>query len=329
MIKTASVNSLGYALSPIVHNEVMEFEHNYSKGAAKKTRTMPIFIQGDGSDGQKEAVLEKIPVISGNSKRAIARRLLVDRSLDILEIQMDKLFKSKEDARRVLYFFRNGGLTPFGVKVEKVKVGTYETIYSAIPFLLLLGGVYQGHHFEGLGNFGFEIPITKETLPIYKDCMSQEHLEIIEKKTLPGNNDLTSFVEMRYTRTASTEEQVEDKEAMIYGTEVIPAGIYFYSWSSVVSTYDSAILAFRAANYLMQEYGLVGGMTGRGHGRMQYSLSYTDENGKRALTEKDYTNYVDYLKANKKTIIEAIESIPEKLKFTVKSSRKKKKEETA
>jgi hypothetical protein len=320
MIKTASIGSLGLSLSPIVHGEVMDinYEKNRIPGAANKQRTMPIMLLSK----EDQITLEKVPVVSGNAVRGLGRRLLVDHSLDALEVNFNELFTTKEEAKRVLYFFRNGGLTPSGTAIEKVQIGTYEAIQSKIPFLLALGGVYQGHHFEGCVKVGIQIPIAKETLPLYKNMISKKHLEILEEKPLPAIDKLTTLHEMRYTKRAG-DEKIEDKEAMIYGTEVIPAGIYFYSWSSVVTHYDSAILAFRAMNWLLQEYGVLGGMTGRGHGKMQFSLLYVDDDGERELNPKDYTDYIDYLKANRKEIIEAIKSIPEKLKYTTKTKQEK------
>ncbi|MBO8138789.1 MAG: hypothetical protein H0Z40_11840 [Desulfotomaculum sp.] len=70
---------------------------------------------------------------------------------------------------------------------------------------------------------------------------------------------------------------------MIYGTEAIPAGTTFFSLATVVSPYEHAVLAFKAIAFLMEQYGYVGGMTGRGHGKIMFDFIYTDKNGSQKL----------------------------------------------
>jgi len=310
LLKTASITGLGYVLAPIVHNEVMPYGYEYSKGAARKQRTMPLMIERDG-----RVVRTQVPVVSGNAVRGLGRRLLIDHSFAELELNMQNLLGNKEEARRMTYFFRNGGLTPRDVAVEKVPVGTYESIQSRIPFLLALGGVYQGHHFEGHVKIGIQILLTVETYPLYKNILSAEHRKIVEEKPLPSLNDL--YAEMRYTRRAG-EDQGEGTELMIYGTEVIPAGTYLGSWASVVTPYESAVKTFRAMFWLLAEYGYVGGMSGRGHGKVLFSFRYTDENGEQELQPEDYQDYLHYLHSHAGEIKEAIRSIPGLLKWRTK-----------
>ena len=307
MIRVASISTLSRALSPVVHNEVMPFGHDYPKGAAKKQRTMPINVERDG-----KITREMVPIISGNSIRGISRRLLVDHSLDELGINLEDLLGNKEDARRLLFFLRNGGLTPKGSTIEKAHAGVYEETQAKLPFLQVLGGVYLGHHFEGCVKIGITIPLTVETMPIFKNVLAKEHLEEIEGKPLPHIHDL--FGETRYTRRAAVGDSEDDKESMIYGTEIIPAGTYFYSWASVVSPYESAIKTFKAMFWLLSEYGLVGGMTGRGHGKMLFSHIYTDNNGTRKLTNDDYQKYVNYLRENGDEIKKFLKGIPNKFR---------------
>lgn len=316
-MKSASIATLSRALSPIVHNEVMALGYEYPKGAAKKQRTMPINIERDGV-----VTREMVPVVSGNSIRGIARRLLIDHTFIQLDINLEELIKNREDARKILFFFRNGGLTAKGTTALKTLAGEYENTLSRIPFLQLLGGVYQGHHFEGCAKVGIAIPITMETLPVIKSTIAQEHLKELQEKALPSVHDL--FGETRYTRRASVGEPSDDKESMIYGTELIPAGTYFYSWASLVSHNNSVSLAFKAMYYLLSEYGYIGGMTGRGHGKMLFSNIYTDEDGTSGLSVDDYKAYVEYLNQNKKDIIEAIKELPDRFKAETKNEGKSK-----
>ena len=313
MLKTARITGLGYVLTPIVHNEVLPYGYESGKGAAKKQRTMPVIIEHGG-----RVVRWQIPVVSGNAIRGLGRRLLIDRSFKELALNMQDLLGNKEEARRMLFFFRNGGLTPRDVTVEKIQAGTYEWIQSSIPFLHALGGIYQGHHFEGHVKVGIQVPMTVETYALYKNILSPEHRKILEAKQLPALNDL--LAEMRYTRRAG-EEQGEDAEAMIYGTEVIPAGTYLGSWASIITPDESAVKAFRAMFWLLAEHGCVGGMSGRGHGKIVFLFRYADENTERELQAEDYQDYLDYLRHHAGEIKEAIKSIPKLLKWKAKGSR--------
>jgi hypothetical protein len=291
----------------------MPFGYNPKQGESKMHRRMPIMVEKDG-----RIVQEQVPVISGNGVRGLGRRLLIDRSFEQLEINLEQLLSNKEDARRVLFFFRNGGLTPKGVSPQKVHAAIYEDVQSRIPFLDLLGGVYQGHHFESCAKVGIMIPLTRETYPNYKNRISEQHRKVLEGKELPPLHDLTS--EVRYTRRAAQGEPAEDKESMIYGTEVVAAGTYFYSWASVITQHDGTLKAFRALFRLLLEYGYIGGMTGRGHGKMVYSVVYTDENGERELIPGDCTDYFNYLTDNRDDITSAIKSIPELFKWSTKAA---------
>lgn len=311
----ASVVTLGRSLSPIVHNEVMHFGYEYPKGASKKQRRMPIMVEKDG-----QVFREEVPVISGNAARGLERRLLIDRTFDALEVNLEGLIGNKEDARRVLFFFRNGGLTPKNTKALKVHVSVYEQTKAKLPFLDLLGGVYQGHHFEGAAKIGVLMPVTKETYSIFSKAIPQKYRDILEGSPLPELNDLTG--EVRYTRRAAGGES-EDKESMIYGTEVIPAGTYFINWSSVITPYDHTMKAFRAMLWLLSEYGYVGGMSGRGHGQISFDMQYTDNNGSREINQNDYLEYLDYLKKNKQDILETMKNIPELFKWEGKDESEK------
>lgn len=310
MLKSASVSSLAQALTPIVHNEVMDLNFESRKGDAKRQRRFPFLVTRDG-----KTVRENFPVVTGNANRGLERRLLVDHSFDILDFDMDKLLGGKkEDVRRVTYFLRNGGLTPGGIKADRIAVGTYHDIQTRIPFLQALGGVYNGHHFEGSVKIGISEPMTVETFPLFAGMMAESQRVVLESAPLPSAADLVGVV--RYTRRAAAAERGEDKEAMIYGTEAIAAGTRFYSFGTVVSHYESAILAFRAMYFLLGEYGYVGGMTGRGHGRMVYDILYTDEHGQRELAARDYEEYAEHLRKHRDEILDAIKMIPEKLTFS-------------
>lgn len=308
MLKRQVIKGTALSLSPIVHNEVLEYRSSVEKGAAKKQRTMPFVCKNENGFDQ----IYRVPVVSGNSLRGIGRRLLMDHSFDILGYTVSDILKSA-DARRVAYMFYSGGLTPAGVSPKAVSVGTYDQIRVAIPFFGLLAGVYMGHHFEGCCKVGILVPITKETYPLYSESIPDS----IDKDRLVSVDSLLTTSAIRYTRRA-TEEKVEDgdKEAMIYGTETIPAGTHFWHYNTCVTDSEGAHLAFAAMFALLAQRGSVGGMTGRGHGQVSFSFQVEKDGQTTALDIRDSIERYDaFLVENSDTIKKSIAAIPEALKY--------------
>lgn len=298
MMESKIIKGTVLALSSIVHNQILSINTTNVKGEAKALRTMP-FILNDG----ETSLLKQIPVVSGNSIRGIGRRMLVDFSFDVLNIDLEEIFSKVDDQKRIAFFFRNGGLTPKGTKLCNASVGTYERI-SKIPFLGLLGGVYMGHHFGGAMCVGTLTPIIKEMVGILNG------IEL--SNNIPGLNEISDINnEIRYTRCASgNDNENDDKEAMIYATKVIPAGIQFYSYNTCYSSEEGVLLAFPAFFALISNHGYIGGMSGRGHGHCSFNYSFD-----RAAALK---RYQEYLLTHKEEIVETIKIIPEVLTAVVK-----------
>lgn len=306
MITTQNLIGIGTALSPIVHNEILEYGADTGrKGEAKHQRTMPFILQT-----RTGSHIIEVPVVSGNAMRGLMRRLLIDFSLDTLDIKLGEIFNKPEEARKVLQFIRGGGLTAKDSVLKPVTAGTYAEIRSALPFLSLLGGVFQGHHFEGSCKIGILIPLTQETYPLYENIVGKNISDI---SNLPKLDDIRILNKaVRYTRKAESERtQTTDKEQMIYGTDTIPAGTTFFTLNTCITEELGTKLAFKAMFALLEQYGYVGGMSGRGHGKMTFEYSYTEDNQNVILdiptALKDYSNY---LLENKEEIIKALQSIP-------------------
>ena len=319
MIQSKIIKGTVFALSPIVHNEILSMDATKAagKGNAKPQRKMSFILK----DGNEEKKLE-VPVVSGNSIRGIGRRLLVDFSFDTLDTSLEELFDKVEDQKRVAFFFRNGGLTPKGMSISPAAVGAYEKIHC-IPFLGLLGSVYMGHHFEGSMCVGTLLPIIKETKEFIndKDVINDEPIPTLDQITADDNI-------VRYTRRASDNVVVEnedenkdnkekDKEAMIYATAVIPAGTKFYSYNTCHTDNEGVLLAFQAFFALLSNYGYIGGMSGRGHGQCKFDYSLD--------VNEAISKYQEYLLQNKEEIIEAIKMIPSTFTATKKDKKKDKK----
>ena len=310
------INGYVTALSPVVHNEIFDLGYTKVKGAANKQRMMTYALHDE--DGN--AINALVPVVSGNSIRGIARRLLFDFSFAALETTIGELIPSNEEAKRITYFFRNGGLTPKGFSPVPAKIGTYAKIRT-IPWLGLLGGVYLGHQFGGSLSTSILMPVTRETLPLCSDTVKKE----MEGKSLPPLSDLQSLHSIRYTRRADEDNEDEnrddtaekDPEAMIFGTEYIPAGTVFDFTASIDSDDEGVVAAFFAALALLSRHGKIGGMNGRGHGYVKFQLGIDEA--------QCLERYEDYLVKHKDDIIANIRSIPTLLESVKKEKKEPKK----
>lgn len=312
------IAGIATALSPIVHNEILEYREAderkrglSQKGEANKQRTMPFFLENETG-----SYVAEIPVVSGNAMRGLMRRLLVDFSLDVLGITLGDLFAKSDDARKVLQFVRGGGLTAKGIEIKAVTAGTYERIQGAIPFLALLGGVFQGHHFEGACRIGILIPLIAETYPRYQAMIGESFgPEFSSGAGLPQLSEFGLARPVRYTRRAENEKiETADKEAMIYGTYAIPAGTRFFTYNTCSAANPGASLAFQAMFALLEQYGYVGGMASKGHGQMAFQFKYAANHPYVAIDlKKAIQSYSDHLAAQKTEIIEALQAIPKLL----------------
>lgn len=332
MIKTSTISGIAKALTPIVHSEILSWTESQKnktdsdKGKPKATRTMPFLIQALDETTKTllpDTVLTKkdIPVVSGNGIRGLERRLIADFSFNALGYTIGDIFPDASEAKKVHQFIYGGGLSPKGQSPVAVAAGTYAKMQDAIPFLSLLGGVYEGHHFEGSCKIGIFIPITQETYHLCKEILPPNLCNPI---SLPSILDFEMKTDeaIRYTRRAEsepTEEKSPDPEAMIYGIQVIPAGTSFATYNTCTSSNEGAILAFNAMFALLADYGYVGGMSGRGHGQMVYTMHCA--NGEVLNPESAMQAYADHLLAHKEEIKNAIKSIPANFK-TGESSKK-------
>ncbi len=314
-VNTDRIVGVATALTPIVHSEVLSYKEDVeskmgkNKGRPKRQRTMP-FILSSG----RNPVYVNIPVVSGNAMRGLMRRLLVDFSLETLGIRIGDIIEKPDDAHRTLFFIRCGGVSDKGTKPERVPAGTYDRLRRALPFLSLLGGAYQGHHFEGSCKVGILIPLTQETYPIFKgvggdaDIETLPRLDDLRGITDDGREAEAAYAVSRYTRRGENEKS-ESKESMIYAFEQLPAGTRFFSFNSCTTDDVGTRLAFKAMFALLAQYGCVGGMSGRGHGRVEFDFNNLDASS--ALQE-----YAEYLAQHKDSIIAGLRAISTDLLFT-------------
>jgi hypothetical protein len=311
-MKKSVIKGKVLALSQIVHNEILDMNAEKEEGAAAKFRRMPFILENEyGSFAPFD-----VPVISGNSIRGLGRGLLVRYSLeDVLDLNLSEIYgKSKaEIAKRVAFMFLKGGLTPKGASItSSARLGAYDQVKNTLPWFGLLGGLYICHHWEGALKVDSLIPVTRETQKLKIDEFPLAEGEDLQS-LIPLSQLRTSAV--RYARHALEKDQsenpniskgkgTENKTAALFGTEVLAGGTTFFSSNSCISDNEGIQLAFGAMFALIGRHGYIGGMSGKGNGKVIFDFEDFDE-------EKALTNYEAYLKAHKDEIIETLKLFPD------------------
>ena len=308
------------AVSPISHSTIPPYGSELKKGRQwTDFRTMPFVLQGE--DGQE--VQGAVYTVSGNSIRGIMRTLLYRHTFqDVLDIDFDELLGENSElkmssAKRRFFVstLATGGVTPKGTKLEAAApAGEYDRILADIPMLDLFGGVYLSHHFDGCASIGNMTMRCQETQKLMGDIFDDK------AEGLPALKDVSAR-DIRFTRTQTNKDASENpdlddseennKAKAIYGTNALPAGTTFY-WRNFCNTSnDGTKLAFYAAAALLQKYAALGGMSGKGFGRVEYDL------------EPDLTDaikdYDEYILAHKDECIEALKSMAKHFLSTVPS----------
>lgn len=318
-----SIYGIGQALSSIVHSEVMDrdWEKSTPHGAAKPRRTEYIKGKFINNIGETESIILKLPIVCGNSVRGIGRRLIFKHTMATLGMDIDDLL-SDVIARQVKFSFRNGGTSPKGHKIIPAKTIHYNDTLNKIPFLGAFGTVFGGHHFEGEMSIDYLRPYISEITWRYENDFHPELIQSLKSEVVPfaalfgaTSNDASIRDTIRYTRCAEigndSEDGEKEKEAMIYGVEYIPLGTCLATSSRIVTHNEGAALAFRAMYALMTKHGIVGGMSGRGHGFIRYNLYVNDGNIIEPLDpDKEIANYDNYLIKHKKEITNTIIKMP-------------------
>jgi len=347
-VKRIRIYGAGTALSSIIHGEVMDqdWKKNAPEGAPKPQRTEWAFLKIKDADGQELGKTRvSIPFVSGNSFRGIQRRLINAHTNAVLGTDIVDLFPKASDGRKVMFSLNNGGLSPKGYSAIPAKTNDYIQAKKNIPVLAALGTVFGGHHFDGDANIDGLLPYLNEIKFRYEKDFHPELIKALEKESMPLSeflgydynviNHTPSSYAIRYTRRAEVgcddeeeKDATKDPEAMIYGMEYIPMGTTLAHSGTMVTNHDGAAIAFRAMYALMMEHGIVGGMSGRGHGIIDFNF-YIKENGQieELIPEKEIALYDDYILAHKDEILTTIQKMPTIFKTVKKVKEKSKTQE--
>lgn len=342
------------------NNEESSTKKNNNISLARRM-TQLLHIHENGANYLETA---QLPAVSGNSVGGILRRLIVEHSFDVLDVTIEEIFKDMPNhdkfAHDIWFMFNNGGMTPKGSSMRASSLKAYDEIYS-IPWLGLLGAVYYGHQFEGSSSFGILYPLMIENVFLYKEALnlsddfcsklpsyellktlpismhtrkanSRDNSARVGKKEVAANAKLAKKNKEEAIDNNKPAEQnpdlileADDPDAMIYGSEYIPAGVQFASLNRCVTNDENVIKAFKAAMGLfLDTHRLIGGKSSAGFGRVYPSYGF-DFDYKEAIADYD-----KMLVANKDDLIRKIRMIATDLKFdTGKNDEKDKKAEKA
>ncbi len=343
---TCDINGTLLAETGIVHGEILTItgskqqdlkeaeeisKQKENKNISYARRMTQILRVKENNEAQLKSV--RLPAVSGNAFRGISRRLLVEHSFDVLDTSVDEIVQdfpySDKVAHDVWFSFANGGLTPKGSSMKASSLKAYDEIAS-IPWLGLFGAVYYGHQFEGSASFGILYPLIKENAHLYRNQLPLFD-EIIEElpdytllqklpiamNTRKANARDNSGRDSNETARKETGEAVEkgSSDAMIYGSQYIPAGVQFVSLNRCITHDENILKAFKASIALFLEtHRVIGGKSSAGFGRVRPHLGFDFD------TKEAIHDYDQMLLANKDDIIRKIRMIPQELKFTMKES---------
>ena len=316
------------ALSPISHGRIRAKDEKDANGEDNvlRFRTMP-FLYKDDSGNVNETDLY---CVSGNAMRGLGRRLMFHHTIDLLDLDLEKILPnfSAIERRYVANLFENGGSTPKGSHATVgVPAKTYDEILAKLPMLDLLGGVYITHHFNSSCAIGNLILRTKETQAlltkhnVFEDTDSVPSLLDVHTDTVRHTKMRSAHDASEYPDNMADEATKKNlKSAAIFGADVLPAGTTFYWQTSLKSTpNEGTLIAYDAFLALIAKFGSIGGMSAKGYGMVNYAFG--DAFDVKAAIKK----YDEYTLAHKDDIIEGLQLLANDFKYVLNTEKEPKK----
>jgi len=257
------------AMTPITHGS----DENY--GMEQRLRTLKMKTPNG---------VEDIPVISGNALRGQMRDLLSQHYLETLGVEVGDTLSN------ALY---SGGALKKGTSNRKIKRKTIKAVRKNIPFISVLGTALESQMIRGKLSMGMLIPIASET---------EEYTGI--------NSDMSVFErvdETYYTRVDDREGgrmEDEDKQQMKYVVQVFSPGTEFSHEFNLEDTTHLEQSAVYKGFELLEENPRIGGMKGKGHGKVKWD--YDEGLGSGEAYDK-------WLKENQDSLREYIEGLDDDL----------------
>lgn len=242
----------------------------------------------------------EIPGISGNTIRnGGLRRFLMG---DMLE-QLDYLLGSKT----ILQFLFAGGILEEVSNKDSgvLNLTQRKLLRETIPPLGLLGGTLGNQSLDGTLDVSMPKPVCEEL----KDYLPEYFLklglrpvnEYISWDNGTTHDPLRSNQTGKYLKEIKENEKEEDKKVqMIYNWEVFNPGTYFTIGFELKTNNKLLRSCFIRGLNLWNEYPVIGGKMGTGHGRVKIFLDYNRE---------DEKTYLEYLKNNKEKITGVLDDL--------------------
>lgn len=221
-------------LSPLVHSEGVVSN-------VAKFRTLPLRVENN---------IEEVPALSGNSIRGLLRRNSAAYLCERLGIQ------SQELSARLYYCLFSGGSLQKGVSQSGRDTKFFATLRSVVPHLSLFGAAVAQEIMPGKLIVDWAYPVCRETNVITGITSEIPACDLLDA--------------IRYTRLDDLEDKAEDTatQQMIYEVESLISGTVLCHSFTLNHATPLERGAFHAALHRLLSRPYLGGMSGKGHGKM-------------------------------------------------------------
>jgi hypothetical protein len=253
-------------LSPLSHNDEVTLSVD------TKFRRMAFMV-----DGRKVP----LPVYSGNAFRGRLRRLI---GRDLLE-----QIGLSEISPELHYLIFCGGSLKQGAKQDYIEVGKRRALREHVPPLSLLGTAAQNWIVAGKLRVGVAMPICKELAP-YTGIHSEQSV-------------WSMLDEVYYTRRDDLEDRPErgedeQRQQMKYTVEVLVPGVVLDHTIHAEGCNELELSCLGRMMRLLEEDGSLGGMSGKGHGKVkfEYEGSWPDPASYLAFLSEKKDAIINYLR---------------------------------
>ena len=263
------------ARTPISHGSDEDF------GMEQRLRTIEMVIEDDKGETRNE----DIPVISGNGLRGYIRDLLAEHFLNTIDISTGD---------RLSYSLYSGGNLEKGTGKRRINRKMIKSIRENIPMLSLLGTAIGSEIISGKLKMGMLVPISKETVNYTNLESDKSVFEMIDETFYTRKDDLEG-------KKAKGKKQAQQ---MKFDVQILVPGTKLYHWMIVEHPTEIELSCLGKAFELFDQRPFVGGMSSRGHGKVDYEYN-------RELPKGD--KYVEHLNDNKESIKEYVDGLDEKL----------------
>jgi CRISPR/Cas system CSM-associated protein Csm3 (group 7 of RAMP superfamily) len=267
------------AQAPISHGSDEDF------GMEVRLRTLEITVRDDG-----EVYHEDVPVISGNSLRGQLRDLLAEDFLDRLSTEGDTL----EISDTLSSAFYSGGSLERTAGAGKLNRRLIHGIRDNIPPLSLLGTAIEDQMIEGRIDVGQLLPIAFET---------NSYTGYDEEKSVFDFVDKTFYT--RQDDRVGGRQDGEDAQQMKYDVQVLVPGTRLHHDLTLRSGHTNIEAACLGHAFeLFGERAVIGGMSSRGHGKVEFEYEDGLPNG---------DAYREWIDENRADIREFVEELDEQV----------------